>query len=98
VEWKAAQGEEPGMLLAFLLRGKKRVEVVARWRSGAGKGQADIEQVKIGGIPVSAAVVTFLIENVVQPRYPEAVVGRPVELGYGLREIRIERGRAVVAR
>jgi len=98
VEWKAAQGEEPGMLLAFLLRGKKRVEVVARWRSGEGKGRADIEQVKIGGIPVSAAVVTFLIENVVQPRYPEAVVERPVELGYGLREIRVERGRAILAR
>jgi hypothetical protein len=32
----------------------------------------------------------------VEPRYPEAVVGRPVELGYGMREVRVERGRTVV--
>jgi len=95
-EWKAAKGESPGMLLGFLLRGKKRVDVVARWKSGEGRGQADIEQVKIAGTPMSAVVVTFLIENLVEPRYPEAVVGRPVELGYGMREVRVERGRTVV--
>ncbi len=95
-EWKAAKGESPGMLLGFLLRGKKRVDVVARWKSGEGRGQVDIEQVKIAGTPLSAAVVTFLIENLVEPRYPEAVVGRPVEWGYGMREVRIERGRTVV--
>ena len=95
-EWKAAKGESPGMLLGFLLRGKKRVDVVAQWKSGEGRGQVDIEQVKIGGTPIAAAVVTFLIENVVEPRYPEAVVGRPVELGYGMREVRIEQGRTVV--
>lgn len=95
-EWKAARGESPGMLLGFLLRGKKRVDIAARWRSGDGAGQADIEEVRIGGVPLSPAVVTFLIENVVEPRYPDAVVGRPVGLGYGLREVRVERGRAVV--
>ena len=96
VEWQSARGEPPGALLALLLRGKRRVEVVGRWRSGAGKGQVDIESVRIGGARVPASLVTFLIENVVQPRYPEAVVGRPVELGYGLEEVRVERERVIL--
>ncbi len=96
VEWQAARGERPGALLAWLLRGKRRVEVVCRYISANGQGQADIESVLIGGVPVSAAAVEFLIEQVVEPRYPDAVVGRPAELGYGLRQVKIERGKAVV--
>jgi hypothetical protein len=96
VEWRSARGESPGPLVAWLLRGKRRVEVTARWRSGNGRGQVDIESVRIGGVPISPALVTWLIENVVQPRYPEVVVGQPVELGYSLREVRIEPGRAVL--
>jgi hypothetical protein len=96
-EWKAARGESPG-LLGFLLRGRRRVQVTARWRSASGQGQADIEEVRIDGLPISPALVEFLMEQVVEPRYPEAVVGRPVELGYELREARVEKGRAVAVR
>ena len=96
VEWKAQRGEPPGMLLSWLLRCERRVDVVCHYTSADGYGRVDVESVKISGVPISAGAVTFLIENLVQPRYPAAVVGRPAPLGYNLKQVRIDRGRAVV--
>lgn len=58
-------------------------------------GRVDIESVRIANVSVSPAVVNFLMEEVVQPRYPAAVVGRPAPLDYNLRQVKIEPGRAV---
>jgi hypothetical protein len=96
LEWQVQKGASPGFLLSWLLRGKRRVEVVGRWTSAEGYGLADIESVTIGSVPVSGGAVKFLIDNLVRPRYPGAVVGERVALGYHLRQVRIERGRAVV--
>lgn len=98
LEWQMQKGAQPGLLLSWLLRGKRRVEAVSRWTSANGKGQADIESVRIGAVPISSSAVTFLIENLVQPRYPDAVVGRPVSLGFHLKQVRIEQGRVMVVK
>jgi len=96
LEWKAATGSSPGPVLSWLLKGKRRVEAVCRYTSADGWGQVDIERVVIGGVPVAGSAVTFLIERMVQPSYPDAVVGRRTKLGYNLRQVRVESGRAVV--
>jgi hypothetical protein len=96
LEWQVQKGASPGLLLSWLLRGKRRVEGVGRYTSADSYGRTDIESVKIDGIPISAQAVTFLIENLVAPRFPGAVVGRSVPLDYNLKQVRIERGRAVV--
>jgi len=95
LEWRAKTGSPPGPLLAWLLRGQRRVEAVSRFTSSQGHGQVDIESVRIGGVPIPASAVRYLIENLVTPRYPAVVVGRRFPLAYRLREVRIERGRAV---
>jgi hypothetical protein len=94
-EWQAAKGEQPNPLLAWMLRGQRRVDVVCRYTSANGMGQVDVESVRIGDVSIAPSLVTFLIENVVQPRYPAAVVGRPVPIGHNLRQVRLEPGRAV---
>ncbi len=96
LEWQVQKGASPGFLLRWLLQGKRRVEVVGRWTSADGYGRADIESVTIGAVPVSGGAVKFLIDNLVRPRYPGAIVGEWVPLGYHLKQVRIERGRAVV--
>ena len=96
LEWQVERGASPGVLLSWLLRGKRRVEAVCHYTSKDGYGQVDVESVKIGGVPLSGAAVAFLIDNLVQPRYPAAVVGRPVQLGLNLKQVRIERGKAVL--
>ena len=58
------------MLLGWLLRGERQVDVVCRYTSSEGEGRVDLESVRISNVPISAGVVNFLIEEVVQPRYP----------------------------
>ncbi len=96
LKWQASRGASPGFLLRWLLKGQRQVEVTARYTSRDGYGQVDIESVEIGGIPISGDAVHFLIENVVQPRYPAAIVGRPQPLGYNLRQVKIESARVVI--
>lgn len=98
LEWQSQTGASPGPLLWWLLRGKRPVEAVCRYTSSKGYGRADVESVKISGVPISGSAVNFLIENLVTPRYPAAVVGRPTPLGFHLQQVRVEKGRAVVVR
>lgn len=96
IEWQAAQGSSPGALLRWLLRGKRPVEATCRYTSSDGYGRVDVESARIGGIALSGDAVHFLIEHMVQPRYPAAVVGRREPIGYNLRQVNIGRGRAVL--
>ena len=98
LEWQVQKGASPGLLLTWLLRGKRPVEAVCRYTSSNGHGQTDVESVKISGVAISSAAVAFLIENLVRPRYPAAVVGRPAPLGFHLKQVRVERGRAVIVK
>ena len=98
LEWQSQTEASPGLLVSWLLRGKRPVEAVCRYTSANGYGRADVESVKISGVPISGSAVNFLIENLVTPRYPEAVVGRPVPLGFHLQQVRVEKGRVVVVR
>jgi hypothetical protein len=95
LEWGNETGTAPGPLLSWMLRGKRPVEAVCHYASSDGYGQVDVESVKIGGVSLSAAAITFLIDNLVTPRFPGAVVGRRAPLGFHLRQVRIEQGRAV---
>jgi hypothetical protein len=94
LEWQAERGASPGPLLAWLLRGQRRVEAQCRYTSSDGWGRVEVEWARISGVPISGGAVHFLVEHVVRPRYPPAVLGQPHRLGYNLEQVRIERGRA----
>jgi hypothetical protein len=83
---RRAQGSQPGWLMSKLLDGERPVSVTARIRSSAGTATVDVERVEISGITIDGRTLDFLIQNVLLPLYPDAVVGRPFELGH-----RIER-------
>ncbi len=96
LEWQIERGASPGLLLRWLLRGKRPVEAAARYTSADGWGRADVEWARIGGMTLSGEAVHFLIEHLVRPRYPPAVAGQKHPLGHNLRQVRFERGRAVL--
>jgi hypothetical protein len=83
---RRAQGQAPGWLMSKLLEGERPVSVTARVRSSGGTATVDVERVEISGVAVDGRTLDFLIQNIVMPLYPTAVVGRPFELGH-----RIER-------
>jgi hypothetical protein len=75
-------GRQPGWLMSKLLDGERPVSVTARVRSSAGRATVDIERVEISGIVIDGRTLDFLIQNFLIPMYPDAVIGRPFELGH----------------
>ena len=77
-----SQGHDPGWLLGKLLDGERPVSVTARIRSTGGTATVDVERVEISGVVIDGRPLEFLIQNVLLPLYPNAVVGKPFELGH----------------
>ena len=75
-------GRQPGWLMSKLLDGERPVTVTARVRSSAGRATVDIQRVEISGITIDGRTLDFLIQNFLTPMYPDAVIGRPFELGH----------------
>lgn len=75
-------GRQPGWLMSKLLDGERPVTVTARVRSSAGRATVDIQRVEISGITIDGRTLDFLIQNFLIPMYPDAVVGRPFDLGH----------------
>jgi len=90
-----AQGNQPGWLMSRLLEGERPVSVTARIRSAGGQATVDVERVEISGIAIDGRTLEFLMQSVLLPLYPTAVVGRPFELGH--RVERLDVGTAAVA-
>lgn len=89
---RRAQGYQPGWLMAKLLDGERPVSVTARVRSGAGKATVDVQTVEISGMTVDGRMLDFLIQNFLLAMYPDAVVGRPFELGHRIDRLDIQPG------
>ena len=88
-------GYQTGWLMSKLLDGDRPVSVTARIRSAGGRATVDLQRVEISGVAIDGRTLEFLIENVLLPLYPDAVVGRPFEMGHRIE--RLEVGTAAVA-
>jgi len=86
---RRAQGNPPGWLMSKLLDGEHPVSVTARIRSSAGHATVDLERVQISGIVADGKTLDFLIQNVLLPLYPDAIVGRPFELGHRIDRLEV---------
>jgi len=87
-----AQGNSPGWLMAKLLDGERPVSVTVRIRSSGGRATVDVERVEISGIAIDGRTLEFLIQNVLLPMYPSAVVARPFELGHRMERLDVGTG------
>ena len=81
-----SQGRQPGWLMSKLLEGERPVSVTARIRSSNGRATVDLQRVEISGVTIDGRTLDFLVQNFLLPMYPDAVIGKPFELGH-----RIER-------
>jgi hypothetical protein len=55
----------------------------------------DLQRVEISGVAADGRTLDFLIQNIFLPLYPNAVLGRPFELGHRIE--RLDVGPAAVA-
>ena len=86
---RRAQGYEPGWLMAKLLDGERTVSVTVRIRSAAGKATVDVDRVELSGVVIDGKTLDFLIQNFVLPFYPEAIVGKPFEMGHRIDRLQV---------
>ena len=83
-------GYQPGWLLSKLLDGERPVSVTARIRSAGGQATVDVQSVQVSGLQIDGAPLDFLIHNVLLAVYPDAVVGRPFELGHHIQMLDVQ--------
>jgi hypothetical protein len=86
---RRAQGYEPGWLMSKLLDGERPVSATARIRSGGGKVTVDVQKASISGVEIDGSTLDFLIRNFILPFYPEAMIGRPVEMGFRIDRLQL---------
>jgi hypothetical protein len=92
---RRALGYQTGWLMSKLLDGDRPVSVTAHIRSAGGRATVDVQRVEIAGVAIDGPTLDFLIQNVLLPLYPDAVVGRPFELGHRIEKLDV--GPAAVA-
>lgn len=80
-------GRRPGWLMSKLLDGERAVSVTARLRSSTGQATVDVQRVEISGVAIDGRTLDFLIQNFLIPMYPDAVIGKPFELGHRIDRI-----------
>jgi len=87
---KLTSGQGAGnRLLRTLLEGERPVSVTVRLESAGGMAKVDLERVEIGGVPIQGRTLDLLLDYVFRPRYPDARIGEPFELGYNMEAIRV---------
>lgn len=89
---RATGSAEPNWILRKLLEGEREVTVTTRVDSGEGMATVNVEQVEISGVPISGAALDYVIQNYLIPRYPEAKIGEPFEIGHGIDRFEIRPG------
>ncbi len=85
-------------LLSKLLTGPHEVSVTVQISSGGGMMTVHPTEVTIGGASASGATLDFVINNLVLPYYPHAVINRPFRLSDNIGRVDITPKGAVVHR
>jgi hypothetical protein len=93
---RRAQGYQPGWLMSRLLDGERPVSVTARVQSGGGKATVDVQSVEVSGLTIDGKTLDFLIQNFLLAMYPDAVVGKPFELGRRIDRLEVQPGSVAV--
>ena len=93
---RRAQGNPPGWLMSKLLDGERPVKVTARIRSGSGRAVVDVQSVEISGMTIDGRLLDYLIHNYLLPRYPDAKIGEPFELGHRMEKIDVQPAQVAV--
>jgi hypothetical protein len=62
---------------------------MAHVRSGAGRAVVDVQDVEISGFEISGRALDYMVRNFLLPRYPNAKIGEPFEMGHRIERLDI---------
>jgi hypothetical protein len=95
-ELNKVQGGPSNFILEKLLAGERPLRVTARIQSANGQLRVDIESVEFAGMTLEHAMVDFLIQHFIMPKFPNARVGEWVPLVHRVDRIEIKPAAATV--
>jgi hypothetical protein len=61
-----------------------------------GRGRFDLEDIRVDSIPVPNVLIQTLIKRYVKPKYPDVDLNEPFDIPWGIREIKVEDGKATI--
>ncbi len=79
---QAATGEQPGWLMKNLFAGERQVTVTAHFESKNRRARVDVDRVEISGVPIEGTTLDFLIQNWLQPTFPDVKIDQWFDLGF----------------
>ncbi len=83
-------GQEPGWLISKLIEGERPLKVWIRMTSSGGRATVNLTRVELSNASLSGRTLDFLIDNFFKPKYPDAKIGEPFDLGYSIERIEIQ--------
>ena len=83
-------GQDPGWLISKLIEGERPLKIWIRMTSSGGRAMVNLTRVELSGASLSGRTLDFLIDNFFKPKYPDAKIGEPFDLGYSIERIEIQ--------
>ena len=90
LKMRSGQGQETGWLMSKLIEGERPLKVWIRMTSGGGRATVNLTRVDLSNATLSGRTLDFLIENFFKPKYPDAKIDEPFDLGYSIDRIEIQ--------
>ncbi len=90
------RGRPLNWFFARMFAGERQVAVTTRLTSSAGKARVDLEKLEVDGHALEGRPLEFLVEEFVEPDFPDAHQGQWFTLAYQIRTIQLLPGRARV--
>ena len=79
-----------------LLGGTHSLFLKAKLTAQESQGKFDLQEVRVDGIPVPNVLIQALIKRYVTPKYPQVDLNEPFEMPWGVEELKLEDGKAIV--
>jgi hypothetical protein len=90
LKMRSGQGQETGWLMSKLIEGERPLKIWIRMRSGGGRATVNLTRVDLSNATLSGRTLDFLIDNFFKPKYPDAKIDEPFDLGYSIERIEIQ--------
>jgi hypothetical protein len=83
-------------VLDAVVGGTHNLFLKGKLKAADGRGRFDLEEVRVDGIPVPNVLIQSLIKKYVKPKYPDVDLNEPFDMPWGIQDLNVETGKAVI--
>ena len=84
-------------LIDAVVSGTHDLFVKGSLQGSQGRGKFELLEVRVDGIPVPKVLIQSLFDKYVKPKYPDADLKEPFDLPWGIEELTLQQGKALVS-